>query len=117
MAVDRVERAKTSRRLPGSRSPTPPPADIPPFLPSQTGTDAAKEREKEMKEKFRKFWMASVADAFKDDLEEIRKEPNLNHSKLSLLIDSLASGSEVFQTVSPNGEARVDEMEIVMGSA
>lgn len=26
-----------------------------------------------MKDKFRKFWMTSVADGFKDDLEQIRK--------------------------------------------
>lgn len=26
-----------------------------------------------MKDNFRKFWLATVADGFKDDLEEIRK--------------------------------------------
>lgn len=26
-----------------------------------------------LRDRFRKFWMTSVADAFKDDLEEIRK--------------------------------------------
>ena len=26
-----------------------------------------------MKDRFRKFWLATVADGFKDDLEEIRK--------------------------------------------
>jgi ribosome assembly protein 3 len=31
------------------------------------------QQEQILKEKFRKFWMTSVADGFKDDLEEIRK--------------------------------------------
>jgi hypothetical protein len=30
-------------------------------------------QEQLMKERFRKFWMASIADGFRDDLEEIRK--------------------------------------------
>ena len=37
-----------------------------------------------MKEKFRKFWMASMADGFKDDLEQIRK---VGHGYLSDPID------------------------------
>jgi len=53
--------------------------------------------------------MASVADGFRDDLEEIRKEPNLGTARLSLLIDSLASGAEVFTSASG-----VDEMEVVL---
>ena len=73
MAVEKVETKEPARRKPLSQSPTPPTAAIPPFLPSQVDADAAKQHEKELKEKFRKFWMASVADAFKDDLEEIRK--------------------------------------------
>lgn len=53
------------------RSPSPPPTTnaIPPFLspedPSQG--DAV------LRARFKKFWMASVADAFKNDLEELRK--------------------------------------------
>lgn len=42
--------------------------DIPPFIPNN-----APESEQALKEKFRKFWMASIAEGFKDDLEEIRK--------------------------------------------
>lgn len=50
-------------------SPSPQPAvDIPPFIPPNTP-----ESEQALKEKFRKFWMASIAEGFKDDLEEIRK--------------------------------------------
>jgi uncharacterized protein YnzC (UPF0291/DUF896 family) len=36
-------------------------------------TDEEKQRDAQLREKFRKFWMASVADAFKDDLEKIQK--------------------------------------------
>lgn len=50
-------------------SPSPqPPVDIPPFIPQNTP-----ESEQVLKEKFRKFWMASIAEGFKEDLEEIRK--------------------------------------------
>jgi len=61
--------------------------------------------------------MASVADGFKDDLEEIRKEPNLGTSRLSLLIDSLASGAEVFAPSSHRGgRDDINEMEVVLES-
>ncbi|KIM79538.1 hypothetical protein PILCRDRAFT_10362 [Piloderma croceum F 1598] len=57
--------------------------------------------------------MASVADGFKDDLEEIRKEPNLGTSRLSLLINSLASGADVFTSVSRPGDPQaINEMEV-----
>lgn len=48
-----------------SRSPSPVSGALPPFL--------APEREQALKDKFRSFWMGAVADAFKDDLEQIRK--------------------------------------------
>jgi ribosome assembly protein 3 len=77
--------------------------------------------------------MASVADAFSDDLEKIRKvrhllahpstycpyanlkEPSMTKSRLALLIDSLASGSEVFSShAGERGET--NEMEVVLNS-
>ncbi len=78
--------------------------------------------------------MASVADAFGDDLEQIRqvrpqskspffspvahadvKEPNMTKSRLGLLIDSLASGGEVFSShAGENG--RLNEMDVVLNS-
>lgn len=80
-----------------------------------------------MKEKFRKFWMTSVAEGFRDDLEELRKvltlltlislllmlpqESNLGTGRLALLIDSLASGAEIFSS-SKHGDDT--EMDIVM---
>ncbi|KAF8238134.1 hypothetical protein L208DRAFT_1355439 [Tricholoma matsutake] len=66
-----------------------------------------------MKDKFRKFWMASIADGFRDDLEEIRKEPNLGPSRLSLLIDSLASGADVFSS-SRSEKSTINEVEVIL---
>lgn len=58
-------------------SPSPQPTvEIPPFI-----LPNAPESEQALKEKFRKFWMASIAEGFKDDLEEIRKvcDPREGH--------------------------------------
>jgi len=56
--------------------------------------------------------MSAVADGFKDDLEEIRKEPNLGASRLALLIDSLAAGAEVFAL--SNDDSTINEMDVVL---
>ena len=76
--------------------------------------------------------MASVADAFKDDLEEIRKvskllsmytcsclifylqEPNLTTSRLAMLIDSLAAGGDVLTSSRVEPDSSMTEMEIVL---
>jgi len=63
--------------------------------------------------------MASVADAFKSDLEEIRKEPSMSKSRLAILIDSLASGADVFassSTLATSSDDQIDEMEVVLDS-
>lgn len=78
--------------------------------------------------------MGSVADGFRDDLEQIRKvsyatsaaffvwrftdlkEPHMTTSRLSLLIDSLASGADVF-TSSSTKSNNVNEMDIVLNSS
>jgi len=57
---------------PRSLSPSLPSAEIPSFLPPDPSTDDGA-REQAMKDKFRKFWMSSLAEGFKEDLEEIRK--------------------------------------------
>ncbi|KAI5999368.1 hypothetical protein F5J12DRAFT_847862 [Pisolithus orientalis] len=96
---------------PTRNSPSPPPPStitIPPFI----NPDSPPEDELALKEKFRKFWMASLAEGFKDDLEVIRKEPNLGQSRLALLIESLAAGADVFSSTSTNGN--VNEMEVVV---
>lgn len=97
------------------RSPSPQPVPIPSFLPSQAEAAEAVEQEKVLKERFRRFWMSGIADAFKDDLEEIRKEPNLDKSRLALLIDSLASGAEVYSSSLKDGKD-INEMEVVLDS-
>ncbi|KAI0640549.1 hypothetical protein C8Q79DRAFT_1015080 [Trametes meyenii] len=101
-----------SRRPP---SPTPPPTSVPSFLSGPGASEQEKEKEQALKERFRKFWMASVADAFKDDLEEIRKhEPNLTTSRLAMLIDSLAAGGDVLTSSRVGPESGMTEMEIVL---
>lgn len=62
---------KTARQF--SPSPSPPSAALPSFLPSENAEDDVGSKEKELQNRFRQFWMSSVADGFKEDLEEIRK--------------------------------------------
>jgi hypothetical protein len=70
--------AETRHRSP---SPSPPPAQLPTFLPeTNKGENDTIAQEQLMKEKFRKFWMASIADGFRDDLEEIRKVFSMSFS-------------------------------------
>lgn len=59
-----------------SRTPSPEPTAFPSFLPpkpSEADSEERENKERQMKERFRQFWMATVADEFKADLEEIRK--------------------------------------------
>lgn len=65
----------TPRRARRSLSPDVPLEPIPPssFLPDTGDSDEDKRKEDELKGKFRKLWMSSIADAFKDDLEVIQK--------------------------------------------
>jgi ribosome assembly protein 3 len=62
---------KTPRQF--SPSPSPPSAALPSFLPSESTEDDLGSKEKELQIRFRQFWMSSVADGFKEDLEAIRK--------------------------------------------
>ena len=87
-----------------------------------------------MREKFQKFWMASIADGFRDDLEQIRKvskeqrhvrwhqihiiqkptqEPNMNTTKLTMLIDSLATGADVFSS-EKRQKGSVNEVDVAL---
>lgn len=54
-------------------SPPPPVTAIPSFIPSTGSAENDAKEEQALRDKFRMFWMSSVADGFKDDLEEIRK--------------------------------------------
>lgn len=61
-----------ARDQPRSPSPSPPPTDAPPFLPPE-GSSSRAQDEQALRNRFRQFWMASVADGFADDLEKIRQ--------------------------------------------
>lgn len=72
-----AEQALPKVTPPRHHSPSPPPPiggkpSLIPFGSSEKDNDEL-QKEIALKEKFRKFWMASVADGFKDDLEQIRK--------------------------------------------
>jgi ribosome assembly protein 3 len=54
-------------------SPSPPPVMIPPFMPPSNTPGDDENEERVLRDRFRKFWMNSLADGFKEDLEEIRK--------------------------------------------
>lgn len=56
--------------------------------------------------------MESLAEAFKDDLEQIRKEPGFGSSRLAVLVESLASGADVFSSRATDDQ--VNEMEVVV---
>ncbi|EKM58997.1 uncharacterized protein PHACADRAFT_249145 [Phanerochaete carnosa HHB-10118-sp] len=112
---DEVAAVPEARQRECPSSPPPiansPPAFLPPEDPSHS--------EAALRTRFKKFWMVSVADAFKNDLEEIRKEPSMTKARLAVLIDSLASGADIF-TSSPRSASspddQVNEMEVILGS-
>ena len=68
-----TEKNDKQERVVYSRSPSPTPAQIPSFLPTKPDGSVDTENEQQLKDRFRKFWMQSVADAFQDDLVQIHK--------------------------------------------
>jgi len=116
-ASDPTRKSDKKERAVYSRSPSPTPAPIPSFLPTKPDGSVDAEGEQQLKDRFRKFWMQSVADAFQDDLGQIHKEPGMNKSRLAMLVDSLASGADVFTSPGVVAETRgVNEMDVVMGN-
>ncbi|KAF8335028.1 uncharacterized protein EI90DRAFT_3049231 [Cantharellus anzutake] len=100
-----------------SRSPSSTTIDVPTlFKPSIHTTERNAATEEQLQEKFRKFWMAAVVDAFQDDLEQIRAEKKVTSNMLSILIESLASGADVYTHAqsSASGPSRYDEMDLVL---
>ncbi|EED77329.1 predicted protein [Postia placenta Mad-698-R] len=113
--ADAGQRRGAGPNAPAKRAPSPARAvSAIPAFPSDGASEQEKQDEQVLRDRFRKFWMTSVADAFKDDLEEIRKEPNLTTSRLTLLIDSLASGADVFTSSRGASGNDVNEMEVVL---
>ncbi|KAI9509099.1 hypothetical protein F5148DRAFT_1190343 [Russula earlei] len=92
--------AATGRRPPPSPSP-PPAADAPPFLLPEGSSDRGQE-EQALRNRSRQFWMASI-----------RQESNMTKSRLALLIDSLASGGEVFSSHADK-DGDLNEMDVVL---
>ncbi|PWN42817.1 hypothetical protein IE81DRAFT_116534 [Ceraceosorus guamensis] len=67
----------------------------------------------ERRNAFRTFWLAAVTEEFGEELENMRKrDPSLSESlggsRLPLLIDALASGSEIFSTGQPQSSAHLE---------
>jgi len=111
-----TEKSGKKERVVYSRSPSPSPPPVPSFLPTEPDGSVDTGSEKQLKDRFRKFWMQSVADAFQDDLAQIHKEPGMNKSRLAMLVDSLASGADVFASNSSPETCGVNEMDVVMNN-
>ncbi|KAJ3525180.1 hypothetical protein NM688_g8445 [Phlebia brevispora] len=95
-----------------SQSPEPVPVPVPTFL---GGPDSKEDdtKEQELRARFRKFWMESVADAFQSDLQELQK------ARLIILLTftsltSLSAGAEVFSSHTDSSN-EINEMAIVLG--
>jgi ribosome assembly protein 3 len=71
--VPSTERTGKRVRIVYSRSPSPIPPPVPSFLPTKPDGSVNAESEQQLRDRFRKFWMQSVADAFQDDLGQIHK--------------------------------------------
>lgn len=134
-SVSPAGKSDKRERVVYSRSPSPVPASIPSFLPTKPDGSVDTENERQLKDRFRKFWMQSVADAFQEDLVQIHKvwcrvpelkilahsstptqEPGMNKSRLAMLVDSLASGADAFTSNSFSETRGVNEMDAVMGN-
>ncbi|KAK1923067.1 hypothetical protein DB88DRAFT_493651 [Papiliotrema laurentii] len=94
-------------------SPSPPPRAIPSFL-SNNETQSSDDR----RARFRRVYMEKLVEGFGDDLEKLRtSDPTLGPSKLQLLIDSLASGIDIFSDPQSQmgKEKEVDEVGLILG--
>lgn len=63
----------TRMRSPSPEPPLPGSIPIPSFIPTTGNAGEDSMKEQELKDKFRKFWMTTIVDAFADDLNELRK--------------------------------------------
>ena len=81
-----TEKNDKQKKVVYSRSPSPIPVPIPSFLPTKPDGSVDVEGERQLKDRFRKFWMQSVADAFQDDLVQIHKVREVGFIPISGLI-------------------------------
>ena len=100
-----TEKSSKKERILYSRSPSPIQTPVPSFLPTKPDGSVDTESEQQLKDRFRKFWMESVADAFQDDLVQIHKVGvHLMKGPLCVLILSTCLGARYEQI--PVGNAR-----------
>ncbi|GAA98902.1 uncharacterized protein L969DRAFT_95580 [Mixia osmundae IAM 14324] len=112
----RAERAKRGYSLSPPRSPSPPywgtglDRDGHPLLwghvPGDVDREAKDLTEQEKKDqadylRLREFYMTELVTRFGNELDTIRKEPDLTESRLRTMITSLASGVDLFTSDSP----------------
>ena len=50
------------------------------------------------------------------DYSSLIQEPGMNKSRIAMLVDSLASGADVFTSTSLSETRGVNEMDVVMGN-
>jgi ribosome assembly protein 3 len=60
-------------RRPPSRSPSPADDSLPMSIPLHPTTEQEKVKDAQMKERFRKYWMKSMAEGFGDELQQLQK--------------------------------------------
>jgi len=103
-----------------SNSPSPSPRQLPAFFAPRTT-----EEEDERRIRFRRLYMDKLVEGFSGDLETLRaSDPSLSGQRLQRLIDSLASGIDVFhdprQDTSPTLQqpllVQPDEVGLVLGN-
>jgi len=114
----RTKQDLSSTRNPAAREPSAsftPPVPAPSiFATNAKGSGNNDEEQRLLKERFRGFWMTSMVDAFRDDLDEIRKESNMTTSRLELLIESLAAGADIYSSSAEPAANDVNEMEVIL---
>ncbi|XAO22282.1 hypothetical protein I312_101051 [Cryptococcus bacillisporus CA1280] len=111
-----ASQAKQRTRYP-TNSPSPPPDSTLPsfFRPSDEG--AALDSSNENRDKFRTVYMNKIVEGFGGELEKMREsDPTLGPKRLQLLIDSLASGIDLYtHPKQTKKDDDIDEVTLLIG--
>ncbi|KAE8541403.1 hypothetical protein D1P53_002762 [Cryptococcus gattii VGV] len=111
-----ASQAKQRTRYP-TNSPSPPPDSTLPsfFRPSDEG--AALDSSSENRDKFRTVYMNKIVEGFGGELEKMREsDPTLGPKRLQLLIDSLASGIDLYtHPKQTKKDDDIDEVTLLIG--
>ncbi|CAG7848539.1 SubName: Full=Uncharacterized protein {ECO:0000313/EMBL:CCA66552.1} [Serendipita indica DSM 11827] len=80
-------------------------------------TEVEKERDTQFRERFRGFWMKSMAEGFGEELSQLQKEPDMTKPKLAMLIDALAGGTGIYlpENGAEGTSSGVSEVEMLLG--